>query len=285
MFTRYPSSKWIILSESAGQKRFLKAVKAAIVAFPLFLVCVAVAADPPDSKESLLQTARQVIDNDEATLPDLQRAAYLLESNQNRFPDEIRIPIYLAKAYYRMADPDKDIDREFVYYDKVATYAQEAIKMAPSRAEGHYWYGLFLLKKAQKVGGLHAFFIVGDGIRELKLVRENMPKYDHAGASRVLGLLSCRAPSWTPFGNLDRCIQLAEESVRIAPDHPQNRLYLANAYKKQGDTQAAIREYRALLSAASILPREEAQQYSQEAIDKLESLGQSVEENYGTLQY
>lgn len=268
--------------------RFLKQIRAKdilaiiILAWTIYPTHPAVSAET--RKENIVADARKLIDKEAATPSDLQKAATLLEGIQSRFPDDVRIPVYLAKAHYLMADSEQDIDQEFPYYEKVGLYARKAIEINPNRAEGHYWYGLFLLKKAQKVGGLQAFFIVKDGIRELQIVRNTMPEYDHAGASRVLGLLYCRAPEWTPFGNIDKCIQLAEESIRIAPDHPLNRLYLANAYKKRGDKEAAIREYLAILPKTSILPTEERGEYVQEIISKLKSLNQPENRDKTNLQ-
>ena len=143
--------------------------------------------------------------------------------------------------------------------------------MDPSSPEGHYWHGLFLLKKAQK-RGLTGYFIVKEGIRELEKVRKEKPDYDHAGASRVLGLLYCLAPGWTPFGDLNKSIALGKESTRLAPNYPLNHLYLANAYKKQGDTAAAIREYKEILAAAKT-PGKQQVDCSGQARLMLRSLG------------
>ena len=237
----------------------------------------AFSAESITEKHSALTDALKLIEKQSPSDGELQKAAKLLERAHTTYPKDVSILNYLAKAYYLMADSDKDIDQEFPYYEKVGAYAKKAIEMNPDRAEGHYWYGLFLLKKAQKIGGLEAFFIVKDGVRQLQTVRNLMPQYDHAGASRVLGLLYCRAPEWTPFGNIDKCIQLAEESIHIAPNHPLNRLYLANAYKKRGDKEAAIREYLAILPELSAVPQGEKGTREQEIIKKLKSLNQLPE--------
>ncbi len=250
-----------------------------LLTLTLFPLHAPAAGDATKEKERVIAQARKLIDKESAGPSDLQQAAALLEGIRARFPEDVRIPIYLAKAHYLMADPEQDIDQEYPYYEKVGRYAAEAIAINPHRAEGHYWHGLFLLKKAQKVGGLQAFFIVKEGIRELQTVRNIMPGYDHGGASRVLGLLYCRAPEWTPFGNIDKCIQLAEESIRIAPDHPLNRLYLADAYKKRGDKEAAIREYLAILPKTGILPEEQRWDYVQGITGKLQSLNQPAAES------
>jgi tetratricopeptide (TPR) repeat protein len=117
---------------------------------------------------------------------------------------------------------------------------------------------------------------VKEGIRELEKVRKSMPGYDHAGASRVLSLLYCLAPGWSPFGNLDKSIELGKEATRLAPNYGLNRLYLAEAYQKRGDKQAAIREYRAILTASAKMPGKQTDGFSQQARLKLRSLEASM---------
>lgn len=226
-----------------------------------------------NQKQAILLEARSRLDQEPRNPKKLREAISLLEGYAPQFPDEVRFPLYLAEAYYCLADPEADVNREFPYYEKAETYAHKVLEMNPNRAEGHYWYGLALLKRAQKQGGVSAYFVAKKGIKELETVRQAMPSYDHAGASRVLGLLYCLAPQWTPFGDLNKSIRLAQEATSLAPDYPLNRLYLANAYKKRGDKDAAIREYQKLLADAAYLPARQAEGFSQQAIDNLRSLG------------
>jgi tetratricopeptide (TPR) repeat protein len=203
----------------------------------------------------------------------LRQAITLLEANKAQYPQEIRFPLYLAEAYYRLADPAADVSLEYSNYEKTGSYAEQVLALDPSRAEAHYWHGLFLLRKAQKQGGIGAFFTVRKGIAELEQVRRTMPAYDHAGASRVLGLLYYLAPGWTPFCSLPRSIAMEEEATRLAPDFNLNRLYLANAYKKQGDKEAAIREYQAILTGPDDIPAHGANDISEQARANLRELG------------
>lgn len=196
------------------------------------------AADEQINKEKTLHKACHLIEGEDAALSDLQQGVDMLLQHQDKLAADIRFPICLARAYYRMGDPDNDSDSAYNNYEKVGHYAKMALEMDPGSTAAHYWYGLHLLKKAQKIGGLQALFIVKEGIQELELVRRTLPQYDHGGASRVLGVLYCRAPLWTPFGNLEKCVALAEESVRLAPDHDDNRRYLAEAYQKRAENRA-----------------------------------------------
>jgi tetratricopeptide (TPR) repeat protein len=231
---------------------------------------------PASPREAILKEARNLIDRNQTNPQGLRQAISQMEGFTAQFPDEARLPLYLAEAYYRLADPQADVAREFPYYEKTATYAEKALKLAPHRAEGHYWYGLALLKKAQKKGGIRAYFLARKGIEELQKVRQALPNYDHAGASRVLGLLYCLAPQWTPFGDLDKSIRLAQEATRLAPNFPLNRLYLADAYKKRGDKQAAIREYKKILADSTNLPDPQAAGFSHQARASLRSLGYQI---------
>jgi predicted Zn-dependent protease len=247
-----------------------------LMIFSLMFSVLSSPADNLPSKQTILQEARCRLDQEPVNPKKLQEAISLLEGYAPKFPDELRFPLYLSEAYYRLADPEADVAREFPYYEKTATYAQKVLEMDPNRTEGHYWYGLALLKRAQKKGGISAYFDAKKGIKELETVRQALPSYDHAGASRVLGLLYCLAPQWTPFGDLDKSIRLAQEATHLAPDYPLNRLYLADAYKKRGDKAAAAREYQKILANATKLPHPQAEGFSQQARASLRSLGYPI---------
>jgi tetratricopeptide (TPR) repeat protein len=226
-------------------------------------------------KEAILKKAKKLIEQEPPNRQNLLEALSLLQGYRGQFPQEARFPLYMAEAYYRLADPAADVNREFPYYEKAGQYARKVMDMDPNRIEAHYWYGLFLLKEAQK-RGIRGYFTVKAGIRELEKVRKSMPGYDHAGASRVLSLLYCLAPGWSPFGNLDKSIQLGKEATRLAPNYILNRMYLADAYRKQGDKQAAIREYREILVLSAKRPGKLSDGFSHQARLKLRSLEASM---------
>jgi tetratricopeptide (TPR) repeat protein len=226
-------------------------------------------------KEAVLREAKGLIDHNHMNQANLRQAISVLEGYKSQYPDEIRFPLYLAEAYYRLADPAADVSREFPYYEKSASYTEQVLAMDPNRAEGHYWHGLFLLKKAQK-RGISGYYIVKEGIRELEKVRQEKPAYDHAGASRVLGLLYCLAPGWSPFGDLNKSIELGKEATRLAPGYALNRLYLANAYKKRGDNEAAVREYETILSASAKGSGKPEGDCADQARLMLKSLGKTI---------
>lgn len=230
------------------------------------------------AKEAYIQKLQSSIRSDGGNRAKLQKAVQLLETALHHSPNDPQILLTLAEADYRLADPEAKIDKTFPLYEKTGRYAHKALEIEPKRVAGHYWHGLYLLKKAQKEGGLGAFFTVRDGIKELNKVRRELPAYDHGGASRVLGLLYCLAPGWSPFGDLNKSIALEKEAIRIAPGFLLNRLYLARAYKKKGDMKAAVEQCRQILAATPQAPNVKANlRYQQEARKMLADLGQPVE--------
>lgn len=222
---------------------------------------------PSADREQVVAKAKQLISSENASRADLENGIALLTKNLSVYPHEIEIPILLAQANYKLADPSADVKKEWPYYEKTGTYAEKVLELDSNRAEGHYWYGLYLLKKAQKVWGFSAYSLAKEGIRELEKVRRSNPQYDNGGASRVLALLYYTAPGWTPFGDVDKSIKLAEEATKLAPHYALNRLYLANAYKKKGDKEAAIREYRTIQASSTTGPGIQRQ-----ALEKLASI-------------
>ncbi len=246
----------------------------ALLVLPFFLPPLpsGIAGRPLPSKEAILEEARSLLDQKEK----VRQVISTLEGYAREFPDEVRFPLYLAEAYYRVAEAGADVAGESPYYEKTEAYARKVLEMAPDRTEARYWYGLALLKKAQKQCSPGAYFIVRNAIKELEKVRQSLPAYDNAGPSRVLALLYRLAPRWTPFGDLDKSIKLAQEATRLAPDYPLNRMYLADAYKKRGDRQDAIREYLEILAFARRHPEERIEVLCQEARDKLRALGHPI---------
>lgn len=255
---------------------FAGLLMAALLFLPLSALWADCLAGHAGGMEEILGQARIIIGEAENNGPNLERAISILEGHCGQYPTEIRFPLYLAQAYYMIGSEGDKIKEAFPYFEKTEEYAQKVMKIDPERPEGHYWNGLFLLRKAQFVNSISAYFLVRKGIKELETVRKSMPEYDHAGASRVLCLLRFLAPGWTPFGSLSQSIELGEEAVRLAPDFPLNRLYLADAYKKRGDKQAAIRQYHALLDLGSNMAGRRGEGFRSRAESSLRSLGISL---------
>jgi tetratricopeptide (TPR) repeat protein len=225
------------------------------------------------SCQQAMPIAKQLLKGAEADRKyDRQRArqaALLLEKHAPPTFRTADCPMLLAEAWYRSADPDADIKQTYPIFQKVRKYAEKALAIDPKRTEAHYWIGLAKLRKAQKVGGIRAFFIVWSGINELEKVRTERPDYDQAGAARVLSLLYRVAPQWTPFGNMNKAIRYGLDAVRASEGYPLNRLYLARAYLGAEKISAAAGELRKILAMGP-------NPFAAEARRQLAELGQPV---------
>lgn len=122
-------------------------------------------------------------------------------------------------------------------------------EIAPERVEGPYHRGavLGLLAQAQPLKGVSAMEgIVKDARRAIELD----PTYDGAGPHRLLGALHLRAPGPpTGVGSVRRALFYLKKACEIAPEHPGNLLFLAEAHLANEDpAQAAplIEAYDAL---------------------------------------
>lgn len=138
-----------------------------------------------------------------------------------------------------------------------AHYAQQALVLCNTailtdsqRVEGHYYRAIAvgLLAQARKSKGLAAMREVRrDAQRAIALA----PEFDGGGPHRVLGGLYLRAPAPpTGMGSARRAMVHLRAALRIAPRHPENRLFLAEAHLRLRQPT----ETRALIAAALTEP-------------------------------
>ena len=79
--------------------------------------------------EAGLEEARKLLDNENLDQTKLRQVIADLEKQQPQHPNDIRYPLYLAEAYYRLADPEADVNREYPMYEKTEKYAKEALAL------------------------------------------------------------------------------------------------------------------------------------------------------------
>jgi tetratricopeptide (TPR) repeat protein len=83
--------------------------------------------------------------------------------------------------------------------------------------------------------------------REFQKARELDEQFGYAGAERCLGELYFKAPGWPmSVGSRSKARKHLERAAELAPDFPENRLLLAEAYLKWRDKKPLARELEAL---------------------------------------
>ncbi len=83
------------------------------------------------------------------------------------------------------------------------------------------------------------------------------PEYDHGGAYRILGQLYTKLPQTVGrpdsiTRDLDKAETYLKRAVRIAPDYPENQIFMAETLIAKDKNKAAL---EALLTAKDLTPR------------------------------
>ena len=155
----------------------------------------------------------------------------------------------LGRALYLLGEGEKNDKLKLDYLGRSLSASKTALKENPSDAVSLYWKAMALLQEADVVGGLKALSDVREALRELRTVSGVAPKYDEAGAYRSRGKVLIEAPGWSLIGDKKKGLELLVKAVNIAPANLVNRLYLAQAYIKNGMKANARTELQYILSA------------------------------------
>jgi predicted Zn-dependent protease len=126
------------------------------------------------------------------------------------------------------------------------TVCRQLIARHPASAPGHYYLGMNLGQVADTKRNLTALRMAKEMEHEFLIVCDLDEKFDYAGSDRNLGLLYLEAPSLISIGSRTKARQRLRRTVELVPNYPENRLVLAEALLKWGDTTEAHREVKAL---------------------------------------
>ena len=132
--------------------------------------------------------------------------------------------------------------------------ADACLAQAPQAVACLYYHGIALGLEA-RAHPLHAVDSLKAMVEALTSAEAADPQYDHAGPSRVRGLVLTRAPGW-PLGpgDPDAGLAAAQRAVTLQPEYPPNVLALAEAQAKTGDGQGARLSYTHARDLAQRLP-------------------------------
>ena len=122
-----------------------------------------------------------------------------------------------------------------------------SLTLDPTSAAGHYYLAITVGKLADLKRNLAAYKMVKEVEREFHEARERDERFCHAGPDRCLGELYLKAPGWPlSVGSRSKARKHLERAAELAPDFPENRLLLAEAYLKWHDKKPLARELEAL---------------------------------------
>ncbi|MGA2192404.1 MAG: hypothetical protein ABSG42_03395 [Nitrospirota bacterium] len=179
---------------------------------------------------------------------DISREAAVIESMikaGDRGPD---VYTQLARAYYLLGEGEPGKQKKLAYLEKAAAAADKSLARKKDPV-ALYWRSMALLQEADATGGLRALSMVKEALRGLEEVAKTAPRYDEAGAYRSWGKVLIDAPGWTFIGDKKKGMALLQKAKEIAPDNLVNRLYLAQAFIKNGLRAEARTEAQYIVSA------------------------------------
>ncbi len=139
----------------------------------------------------------------------------------------------------------------------------------PDRVEGHYWYAINvgLLADADRLYGVKA---VEEMQTSLQRAIEIDEKYDEAGPLRVMGILLVRAPGPpVSSGSPRKGLRFLQRAVALAPDYPENQLYLAEALQATGKIDEARAALHKVIDAPALSGRQAESEAWRRAAQKL----------------
>ena len=123
--------------------------------------------------------------------------------------------------------------------------SRKALARDSNSAPAHYYLGMNLGQLA-RTKSLGALKLVGQMEREFISARKLDDHFDYGGPDRSLGLLYLDAPTIGSVGSRSKARQHLQRAVELAPDYPENRLGLIEAYLKWGEREAAGRQLKAI---------------------------------------
>lgn len=122
--------------------------------------------------------------------------------------------------------------KEKIFSEGIAA-CRRSLTLNPKSGPAHYYLGMNIGRVADLKRNLAAYAMVKEVEKAFQHARELDKHFAYAGSDRNLGLLYQHAPGW-PFslGNRKLARKHHERAVKLAPDYPENRLNLAEAYRE-----------------------------------------------------
>lgn len=136
--------------------------------------------------------------------------------------------------------------KEKVYTEGVAA-CRRSLSLNPKSAPANYYLGMNIGRVADLKRNLAAFSMVKEVERFFQQAAKLDEKFAYGGPDRNLGLLYWHAPGWPiSLGSQKLARKHLERAVKVAPDYPENRLNLTEAYMEWKDKKLFQQELAAI---------------------------------------
>jgi len=153
----------------------------------------------------------------------------------------------VGRACFELVDLLQDPkEMEKIIKEGIAA-CRQSVALDARSAGAHYYLAITVGKLADLKRNLAAYVMVKEVEREFHKARELDERFCNAGPDRCLGLLYLEAPGWPmSVGSRSKARKHFERAAELAPEFPENRLNLAEAYLKWREKKLLQRELDAL---------------------------------------
>jgi tetratricopeptide (TPR) repeat protein len=161
-------------------------------------------------------------------------------------PNDPEVAWKFSRACFDLADTAPNNTQRAAFANQGIDAARQALAQNNNSAPAHYYLGMNIGQLADTKHNLSGLRLVKDMEREFLAADALDKHFDHAGPDRNLGLLYWEAPVIASIGSRSKAREHLERSVELAPDFPENRLNLIEAFLKWDYHTEALRELQNL---------------------------------------
>lgn len=133
----------------------------------------------------------------------------------------------------------KKSDARKAHFQQGIDKAKLLLTKDSNSSEGLFWLAVNMGAEALERGKMSALPVVPKMERLLLKLDGLDPKYEEAGAARVLGRLYHQAPAVISVGSSDKARKYLERALSLAPTHPGNQAFAADFLLEKGDEERA----------------------------------------------
>lgn len=215
-----------------------------------FAACASSTAEQPpppttNSVAELLARADQLY-NERGDLQKVREGVVALRQARMAEPNNYEAAWRLSRMNYFLGEHTQDTAERDKAFKDGETAGKDAVKLADNRPEGHFWLGANLGAQAER-SALTGLSAAPDIRREMEAVIKLDEGYMAGSAYMALARIDIETPP-VMGGDPKRAVELLEKGLKIGPNNPLLRYYLAQAYMKNKRNDDARKQLELLLN-------------------------------------
>jgi tetratricopeptide (TPR) repeat protein len=185
-----------------------------------------------------LYAAREQIENVRASVELLETVAC---------DDDFEVAWRTGRALFFLGQEEQRREETRSLHARGVSACMRAVRLEPTRVEGHFWLGVNLALQAQTTNSLTALLPALRAKRSLERAARIDPAYHAAGPLRVLARLAHKLPRLIGGGH-QRARADFERAIELAPANTVTRLYFAEMLLDAGDERRTRSELETILN-------------------------------------